>query len=74
MRADQHHTLRKMFRQLDHTCTGRISRDDWLRAVRSAAPGISAAKASDAFEMLLAKGQRNLDCAAFVSCMLESVN
>lgn len=63
-----------MFRRMDNKCSGRITRDDWMEAVSSGMPRISAAKASDAFEMLLARGQPALDCAAFVSCMLESVH
>lgn len=74
MRSDKHHILRSMFRRMDKKCSGRISRDDWMEAVRVGMPRISAAKASDAFEMLLVSGQADLDCSEFVSCMLESVH
>eukprot|EP00892_Ulva_mutabilis_P006753 jgi/Ulvmu1/444/UM001_0451.1 len=73
MQSDQNQILRKMFRQLDRSCTGRISRNEWLLAVDHTLPWVSAAKASDAFDMLLPHGAAALAGSTFVCCMLQSV-
>lgn len=69
--SDRNQTLRQMFRQLDRSSTGRISRNDWIHAVKHSMPRTAAAKASDAFDMLLRNGTEALDSATFVSCMLQ---